>query len=82
LGFRLLNEAWDLGGSNGSRARAAGARPKGERGKGEYKSRRRERPLEAQVMQLRYREAVKCAPERRFRKGANALESYRDGHGR
>ena len=78
----MLNEAWDLGGGNGSRARAAGARPKGERGKGEYKSRRRERPLEAQVMQLRYREAVKCAPERRFRKGANALEWYRDGHGR
>jgi len=78
----LLNENWDLGGGNGSRARPAGARPKGERGKREYEFRRRERPLEAQVMQLRYREAMKCAPERRFRKGANALKSYRDGHRR
>ena len=78
----MLNETWDLGGRNGGRARPAGARPKGERGEGEYESRRRERPLEAQVMQLRYREAVKCAPERRFRKGANALESYQDGHSR
>ena len=77
-----MNETWDLGGGHSGRTRAAGARPEGERGKGEYKFRRRERPLEAQVMQLRYREAVKCAPERRFRKGANALESYQDGHSR
>jgi len=82
LGVSLLDQRGDFGGGHGGRTRAAGARPEGERGKGEYEFRRRERPLEAQGMQLRYREAVKCAPERRFRKGANTLESYRDGHGR
>jgi len=77
-----LSEARDLGGCNGGRARFAGAGSEGQRGKREYEFRRRERSQEAQVMQLRYREAGKCAPERRFRKGVDDLQLYRDGHNR